>query len=674
MTGNIGLALLYFGLAHLSLQFATLPGNVTAVWLPAGVALAASLTYGAQVLPGIALGSFASATVDLATTMPGLSWGRILLTSLFIAANSVLDPVLFRWLLPNWLRLGQIFNQVRSVSRFILAGIMAPMVTASLGTAILYGVGLTTQSQAGLTFMTWWLATFLSYLIVTPALLAWKQTELRMHRQYLEAHKVELGLLWVLTLSTCFIAFGTVYNVEYLLLPLLIWAVIRSGKRNAMLMVVVVGAIALGFASQGLEPFAPVEQSTSQGVPLNTLLLLQSYVGVMALLALVLSALIHEREVAQDELQQTLETLEGRVQERTAALIKSNRQLAIAKIEAEGASQAKSAFVASVSHELRTPLNAILGIAQVLMRSKTLSADQQDNLHIIQRNGEHLLSLVNQVLDLSKIEAGKMTLTERHFDLKELLGEIQSLAQYRAQGKAIALIFQFAEDLPQSVYGDDTKLRQILLNLMDNAIKFTETGYVKLRVQTALFLDNSTNFATNHAADSSVMSDQALYIEIEDTGSGIDAGELEQLFNAFSQTQSGLATQEGTGLGLTISQNFVHLMGGEIKVTSTVNLGTTFSIHLPIPAGVGVTSSEKVPTFPPPTDNADRLELEKIWEMPEEWLSNMWQAAIALDDDQITHLIGQLPANQGRLAQLLLKQVSLYRVDYIATLIESRPV
>jgi signal transduction histidine kinase/ligand-binding sensor domain-containing protein/CheY-like chemotaxis protein len=247
---------------------------------------------------------------------------------------------------------------------------------------------------------------------------------------------------------------------------------------------------------------------------------------------------------------------------RTEELAKSHHQLEIAKDKAEVANQAKSTFLANMSHELRSPLNAILGFAQLM--SRTLPQEHQENIGIIRRSGEHLLTLINQVLDLSKIEAGRTTLNEQNFDLHRLLDDVHDMFQLKADDKHLQLQLERAHGVPQNVRTDEVKLRQVLINLLNNALKFTQEGGVFLRVDT---LDQSESTCR-------------LLFEIEDTGYGIAPDDLDSLFEAFVQTAIGKQAQEGTGLGLPISRQFVQLMGGEMTVSSTIGKGTIFKFDI----------------------------------------------------------------------------------------------
>ncbi|MBX7219734.1 MAG: response regulator [Blastocatellia bacterium] len=262
--------------------------------------------------------------------------------------------------------------------------------------------------------------------------------------------------------------------------------------------------------------------------------------------------------------------LEQNVRERTAELANTVAQLQESEQKAleladkaQAANLAKSVFLSSMSHELRTPLNAVLGFAQLMERDAALSRDNRDNLSLILRSGEHLLQLINDVLSISKIEAGKITLSPQPFDVRWLLKGIEEMIRVRAAGKNLTLIVDLAPEVPRYVQGDEGKFRQVLINLLGNAVKFTSQGGIALR---AKWVEGIAEF------------------EVEDTGFGIAAEELETLFEPFVQTQSGRQSTEGTGLGLALSQNFIRLMGGEITVRSQLGKGTVFHIRVPLPA------------------------------------------------------------------------------------------
>jgi PAS domain S-box-containing protein len=238
---------------------------------------------------------------------------------------------------------------------------------------------------------------------------------------------------------------------------------------------------------------------------------------------------------------------------------------------AQAASIAKSRFLSNMSHELRTPLNAILGFSQMMARSNSLSSEQQEHLRIINRSGEHLLNLINDILSMSKIEAGQETLNENQFDIYQLLDDLAQMLHFKATAKSLNFIFERAADVPQYIETDENKLRQVLINLIGNAIKFTNEGSIYLRV----------NLATNENKIIVTSPHQiSITFAVEDTGSGIAPEEIPLMFDAFVQTETGRKSMQGTGLGLPISRQFVQLMGGDITVTSQLGKGTSFTFDI----------------------------------------------------------------------------------------------
>ncbi|MEH2408622.1 PAS domain S-box protein [Nostoc sp.] len=241
-----------------------------------------------------------------------------------------------------------------------------------------------------------------------------------------------------------------------------------------------------------------------------------------------------------------------------------------AVIIADAANRAKSEFLANMSHELRTPLNAILGFTQVMNHDRALSTEHQQNLTIINRAGEHLLNLINDILEMSKIEAGRITLNLNSFDLIRLLENLEEMLRFRATSKGLELVFEYKSYLPQYVQADESKLRQVLLNLLGNAIKFTDTGRVMLRV------------GMGEMEEKILPHPPHLFFEVQDTGCGIASQEIDLLFEAFGQTETGRKSQQGTGLGLAISRKYVQLMGGNISVSSIIGEGSKFAFDIQI--------------------------------------------------------------------------------------------
>jgi signal transduction histidine kinase/DNA-binding response OmpR family regulator/ligand-binding sensor domain-containing protein len=256
-----------------------------------------------------------------------------------------------------------------------------------------------------------------------------------------------------------------------------------------------------------------------------------------------------------------LRLLKKKQQELEALVAQRTSELQHSEKRARAASEAKSVFLANMSHELRTPLNAVLGFTRLMRRSPSLGKADQEHLSIILRSGEHLLSLINQVLSISKIEAGKMTADTKPFDLRELLLTVERMFQARAEEAGLRFEVE-TKGLPPAVRGDAGKLRQVLINLLGNAVKFTPAGRVSLRVH---------------------WKEERASFEVEDTGHGISEEELPALFTPFVQTESGRDAKEGTGLGLAITKRIVELMDGRIEVVSQKGHGTTFRFDIALP-------------------------------------------------------------------------------------------
>jgi PAS domain S-box-containing protein len=256
--------------------------------------------------------------------------------------------------------------------------------------------------------------------------------------------------------------------------------------------------------------------------------------------------------------------------------VRAEQDLRQAKSAAEAANRAKSAFLANMSHELRTPLNAILGFAQLMRRDASLSAGQRESLDIIGRSGEHLLALINDVLELSKIEAGRIRLHLQNFDLHNLLDGLEEMFRLRATDKDLTLLFERDPDVPRYVRADEGKLRQVLMNLLGNAVKFTQEGGVTLQVRT-----KDQGPGTRDQSPSAVRA-LTLLFEVQDTGPGIAPEELEAVFDPFEQTSSGYTSQEGTGLGLSISRQFARLMGSDLTLSSVPGQGSAFKFDVQV--------------------------------------------------------------------------------------------
>ncbi|XHX76034.1 MAG: MASE1 domain-containing protein [Stenomitos frigidus ULC029] len=571
----LAVAIIYYGTATLGQYLAIPPGFITPVYPPSGIALAALLLWGTRVWWGLWVAAFVAAAYPLWANT-GIA-SMAIASGVGIATGSVLQALLGAFLIRRFIATPQvIFSSAPNVAKFTAIELLSCLVSPAFGSTIMYFCGFIPGADYANSLLTFWLGDLTGVLVMAPLLLVWLEhwrqawSEPNPETNSTNATKawqqvLDVGLWFLLLVLVGLIAFGYGYPVEYMLMPLLVWAAFRFGQRFTTGAVFLVAALAIAGAIRGTSSF---NRSTLN----ESLLLLQAFVGAITVTTSVLSAIIIEREQAQTRLKKVNEDLESKVDERTAALRKS-------KDAAEVASRAKSEFLANMSHELRTPLNGILGYAQVLRRSPTLTIKEQQGIEIIQQCGSHLLTLINDVLDLSKIEAQKMELypTELHFP--GFLQGVVEICSIRADQKRIAFNYEADPRLPLGVYVDDKRLRQVLINLLGNAIKFTDQGSVTFKVN---LVENERCDSSEHLA-LTTHDHCRICFQIQDTGIGMTPAQLEQIFLPFEQVGDTVRRAEGTGLGLAITHKIIQIMSSRLDVTSQLHQGSTFSFELTLP-------------------------------------------------------------------------------------------
>ncbi len=520
------------------------PDLSAALWPPSGLFLAALLLCAKSMRPWFIA---AGAVLDFIASL--LIFGFPPGVCVAVAVGNTLEAATGAYLLRRWAGGEFRLEGTASVLAFtLLAALASPLLSTVVGgTAMSFHTGQPLLSAWKL----WWTGDAAGVLVFAPLVLFLFRKQRALHDKP-PAGTAEICLMLCVLLLGGHWVWIQPYPNEFFILPVLIWVALRGEFlsivfANLLTTLQTVIYTQKGYGSFAIEPSLEIHQ-----------LLVQSFIMAAALTGLVLAGQACQRRRSILDLQAARNAAEAALASAEAA-----------RASAEEASRVKSQFLANMSHEFRTPLNAVIGLSH-LLRRRAMPDDVASFVTHIQHAGEQLLALTNDVLDLSRIEAGEMRLEEVAFEVMPLLDAVQAMVRTQADAKGLALRADVAADVPLGLIGDPLRLRQVLLNLLGNAVKFTAAGQVVLRLQ----------LRTREAGLA------WLRFEVADTGIGIAAEQQERIFEPFVQADSSTTRRfGGTGLGLSIVRRLVDLMGGTVQLQSQPGQGSVFSVELPFRVG-----------------------------------------------------------------------------------------
>lgn len=522
------LVVAYFAAGKVGLSFAALNASASAVWPPTGIALAACLILGARAWPAVLAGAF---LVNVTTT------GN-LFSSAVIAGGNTLEAVAGLWLAERYARGVACFDRAGDVFRFAGAAALATTIGATIGTLALRAGGQAAAGEAGAIWLTWWLGDLAGALVVTPAIVAWyRKPALELSSGRVAEAAATTTLVLAIGVACFAVPAISRYPIAFLCLPPLAWLALRFGLREVATAIAALAAIAVATTHSGLGPFALAGRHES-------LLVLQGFMATIALMMLPLAALAEEV---------------GRALIAREAAMREERR---ARAQAESATRAQEEFLAMLSHELRSPLQAIGNSTQLLALRREAGTVDERSLGVIRRQTENLTRMVNDLLDVARAVAGKVSMVREAVDLEPVVR--QCLEAMSAAGRLDHVSTEVRIE-PMHVHADATRLEQMLANLLGNAAKFTPKGG---RVALIAVRDGA----------------QAV-IRVEDDGIGIPAELLPRIFDLFTQGRQRNPDRRegGLGIGLAMVRRLAELHGGRIEASSEgAGRGSRFVLTLPL--------------------------------------------------------------------------------------------
>ena len=546
------LAIIYAALSQLTTSgFADRQLPILA-WPAAGVSLALLLIWG----PRYALGIFIGAIVDavLSHSDPISAAG--------LAVGKTLSPVVGVWILRR-VKFDPELTSPRDYLWLTGAGALCSTVSGFAGATSLTITRAVSVDDSPLLFLSWCLGDVLGIVLIAPFLLVWKT----LPKGWLEPKQrwETLACFGLSALVGQAIFMGWLAEIvepvaeSYWMFLFVAWGAMVYGRHGALLITTVTGCQALVGAILGRGPFA------SSNIETTGLLNFWFYMFALTTVGLMFALMIHDRVLGQRK----LAVAKAAAEEAHSAELEARALAEQSQAEAERANHLKGEFLANMSHEIRTPMNAILGLSHLALKTR-LTPKQLDYLTKIQSSAGSLLNLINDILDFSKIEAGKLDIEDTPFDLGQMIDDVSGTVAFKAREKGLELVFHIARGVPRGLVGDPFRLGQVILNLANNALKFTEKGEVVVTV---------------HPHEAPAQEGHTwLRFSVYDTGMGMTPEQLEKLFSAFTQADGSISRKfGGTGLGLTISKQLVELMGGQISAESELGVGSTFTFVLPFP-------------------------------------------------------------------------------------------